>query len=273
MRQCGNRENWAGSVQTRDKKRDRSQSFDIVSTKQAVIGGLLLVCSAVLAIVGPFNTFGMGDFWWRFLYWGSLVLTSVVLASFVQIGVIRLLPKPIVVREGVTILVFSLLFTPIVVLWTELVLFDPNDAVPSAVRMFVYILAICIGISAVRYGGPELMQAMMPEQDPAPPPPPRLIRRLPEGVFGEVLRLSGDGHYVNVLTTGGVFDVRIRLSDAVDEMDTVEGLWVHRSHWVVRSAISHSEKVRGRPVLVLVTGETVPVGAKFRDQLEIAGIL
>lgn len=257
------------------EKQVSSLKLDLLTTKQAAIGALLMISSVVLAVIGPFNTFGMGRFWWRLLYWGGLVLSSVVLASFVQIWVSRLLRTSFLAREAVIVTLFSVLFTPVVILWTDLILVDARGQVPGIYLMFLYVLAICIGISAFRHAGPELMGAMTPVAEVAPvkSTPPRLVRRLPQDFSGYVLRVSGDGHYVNVSTTQGVFDVRIRLSDAIDEMDQQDGFCVHRSHWVTRDAIIGNDTVRGRSVLLLNNGDTVPVGAKYRDQLEEAGIL
>ncbi|MEP4197222.1 MAG: LytTR family DNA-binding domain-containing protein [Aliishimia sp.] len=133
-------------------------------------------------------------------------------------------------------------------------------------------------MSTFRYGVPILLQSQQepqPRQSSSVEPveKSRFVRRLPEEFVGQILRLSGDGHYVNVSTTQGPFDVRIRLSDAVEEMDCDAGFLVHRSHWVAREAIRDAKKERGRPVLILKTGDTVPVGAKYRSQLEEAGIL
>lgn len=255
---------------------------EFVSTRHLLLAAMLLVISAVLAVIGPFNTFGSGNFAWRLFYWGGLVVSSVMLSSLVQLGIARLALQPVILREAFTICVFSLSFTPIVILWTDALLVENHQQMPSPWTMLLYVTSICVCLSALRYGGPELLRMMVHEEDgairtapppPPPPPPPRLERRLPEGFSGDILRLSGSGHYVNVITTQGQFDLRIRLGDAVGEMDTCDGLWVHRSHWVARAAVARAEPVKGRARLVLRNGDIVPVGAKYMDQLEAAGIL
>ncbi len=234
----------------------------------------------MLAVIGPFNTFGMGGFGQRLIYWSGLVLISVPLACCLQVHFSRVMRGSVVAREAVIILLFSLIFTPIVLFWTKIVLVDLPASSPMPGDTFLYIVAICVGISAMRYGGPELMTFMRSEagslalaaQD-TDRGTPRLARRLPHEASGQILQLSGDGHFVNVLTTGGRFDLRMRLGDAIDEMDGVDGLTVHRSHWVARNAIAGSKRERSRVVLVLITGDEVPVGPTFRPQLEEAGIL
>ncbi|MDK3017139.1 LytTR family DNA-binding domain-containing protein [Pseudodonghicola flavimaris] len=105
------------------------------------------------------------------------------------------------------------------------------------------------------------------------PPPPRLMRRLPETFAGPILRLSSEDHFVDVVGAEGHHRLRMRLTDAIDEMDTVDGYCSHRSHWVARVAIEGVEREGGRIFLRLVNGDRVPVSRTYKPDLEAAGIL
>lgn len=238
---------------------------------------LILSVTLVLSVTGPFNTFGLGSFGARLIYWGGLVVSSCVLAAGLKRALSRFSIGSVFWREATVVTAFSAIFTPFAILWTDMSFPAASDFRPETLEFFGYIMAICVAISSFRYGLPVLISALMPEVNTPPAEPqaaaPRFIRRLPEDFKGQVLRLSGDGHYVNVATTQGAFDVRIRFSDAVAEMDEVDGFWVHRSHWVAQAAIKQTCEERGRPVLILTNGDTVPVGAKFKPQLEHAGVL
>lgn len=91
----------------------------------------------------------------------------------------------------------------------------------------------------------------------------RLHRRLPPG-FGPVIALKAEDHYVRVIGPERSVLLLLRLSDAVEEMDDVPGLVVHRSWWVAQAALA-SLQPRGRgAMLSLTSGLAVPVA---RDRL------
>ncbi len=251
--------------------RGRKSGNGIDSLRVPSLAAVLLGVTLLLAVSGPFNTYGLGRFAERLVYWGGLVLTSFVLAEGLKTIIGRVSIPSAFWHELVSISLFVPLFTPILLVWTDLMFPSAVDTRPGAGRMMLYVTGICVAIEAARYGGHALWKLHL-SRGPVSQKP-RFAQRLPDDFDGEIFRLSGDGHYVNVSTSLGEFDVLIRLSDAVAEMDSVDGYWVHRSHWVVRAAVEDQGRERGRPVLILKNGDSVPVSAKYQPHLEEIGIL
>lgn len=103
---------------------------------------------------------------------------------------------------------------------------------------------------------------------------PRLLRRLSEDQRGQVLRLTAKDHYVDIITDQGTTTIRMRLADAIDEMEPVEGYCVHRSHWVARTGIAGVERENPHKLFVVLSnGDRVPLSRKYRPSLEKAGII
>ncbi|MEM1375458.1 MAG: LytTR family DNA-binding domain-containing protein [Pseudomonadota bacterium] len=102
---------------------------------------------------------------------------------------------------------------------------------------------------------------------------PRLAKRLPDGVDGPILRISGKDHFVEIATPCGRHEVRMRLSDAVEEMDGVDGLFTHRSHWVARAAIRDVERAGGKLFVVSTDDARIPVSRGKVPVLEDRGLL
>jgi DNA-binding LytR/AlgR family response regulator len=75
------------------------------------------------------------------------------------------------------------------------------------------------------------------------------------------------------VTDRGTETLRLRLSDAIDEMEPVEGLCTHRSHWVALAAITASERRQGKLFVRLSNGERVPVTRTYAPKLEAAGVI
>lgn len=97
---------------------------------------------------------------------------------------------------------------------------------------------------------------------------PRLGERLPDDLAGRILHLSVSDHYVDVTTEKGNARLLLRFSDAISEVHPIEGIRVHRSHWVARDAIAGVERAEGRTFVVLENGKRVPVSRGYRTAVD-----
>lgn len=97
---------------------------------------------------------------------------------------------------------------------------------------------------------------------------PRILDRLPKAEHGKILRLSANDHFVHIVTEAGEHPVRMRLRDAISEMDGIEGSLVHRSHWVAHDTIHQQDKDQGKVQVILKNGDRVPVSRNYRDVLD-----
>jgi hypothetical protein len=87
----------------------------------------------------------------------------------------------------------------------------------------------------------------------------RLALRLSPAVGRNILALQAEDHYVRVFGSEGSDLVLMRLSDAIDELDGKEGLRIHRSWWVARSAIKGMIGRGRQKLLRLSNGVDAPV--------------
>ena len=63
----------------------------------------------------------------------------------------------------------------------------------------------------------------------------------------------------------------MRLTDALGELEGLEGAQVHRSWWVARDAVVGAERGNGRASLTLKTGAVAPVSRTYAQALRAAG--
>lgn len=107
---------------------------------------------------------------------------------------------------------------------------------------------------------------------PAGAPPPRFMERLPGKLRGaEVFAVEAEDHYLRLHTSRGQDLILMRLSDAVAELEGVEGARVHRSWWVARAAVEGARRGDGRATLTLKDGAEVPVSRAYAKALRQAG--
>lgn len=94
----------------------------------------------------------------------------------------------------------------------------------------------------------------------------RMQRTAPNAIIGpktegRVLVLSAQDHYVEFTTTTGKKLVRMRMREAIAQMQGQDGLSVHRSYWVAKDAIEALQKSGGKHFLLLSNGDKIPVAA------------
>ena len=124
-------------------------------------------------------------------------------------------------------------------------------------------------------GGPDAARPLgEPPGDPsgAPPGAP-FLDRLPARLGRRLLHLHMQDHYVEVHTEEGSDLLLLRFRDALREVEGIDGAQVHRSHWVARAAVAGVERRSGRIALRLVNGSRVPVSRSFAPALRDRGWL
>ncbi|MDP1630742.1 MAG: LytTR family DNA-binding domain-containing protein [Caulobacter sp.] len=109
---------------------------------------------------------------------------------------------------------------------------------------------------------------------PAGSQPARFLARLPARLRGASLHaVQAEDHYLRLHTSKGQDLILMRLSDAVAELEGLEGAQVHRSWWVARDAVEDSRRGDGRAVLTLTGGVQVPVSRAYAKALRAGGWL
>lgn len=98
---------------------------------------------------------------------------------------------------------------------------------------------------------------------------PRFLSRVPAHLGSDVIALTSQDHYLRVHTRRGDALILYNLGEAIGELDRVgiEGLRVHRSHWVASASVVEVVS-KGRTWTVkLATGLEFPVSQTYRERL------
>lgn len=103
-------------------------------------------------------------------------------------------------------------------------------------------------------------------------PPARFPDRLPPRLRGATLiAVQAEDHYLRVHTDRGSDLILMRLSDALAELEGLEGARTHRSWWVARDAVRDARRSDGRATLILDGGLEAPVSRRYARALREAG--
>lgn len=230
-----------------------------------------VLSSAVAAYMGPFGTFLLLDLADRAILWTCIVGWGLLMIGLAMTVEETFLPWLSFRQREIGRLVIS---APLILLflWPGVDFYFSPEPVPITLfqaAVSCYLVGAIITLARVvihgALGSEEIVEAE--------PEDPRLLRRLPDGTPGPILRLSGKGHFVEIVTPAGCHTVRMRLADAVEEMDGVEGYFTHRSHWVTRDAVTGAKRDGTKHYLVSADAELIPVSKGKLPELEEAGLL
>lgn len=141
----------------------------------------------------------------------------------------------------------------------------------AEIPMFVGpVFIVTCSMTALNY----LAQREPPETHAAPSgaAPPRFLERLPAKLRGsEIFAVEAEDHYLRLHTSKGQDLILMRLSDAVAELEGLEGAQVHRSWWVAKAAVEDARRGDGRATLTLKDGAQVPVSRAYAKALRTSG--
>lgn len=265
----------------RDKQaavRERTGAAVHASWMTTVLGwrhwrGLLIaaVAAVFMAVVGAFGT-GHAPFPWRLLYWLSVIMTGALGGIAASELVDRggwFDDRPAI--QGALIAV-GLTVPLTLIVWAISTFFFSSEGMRFARLPFflgpVFIVT-CV-LTALNYftqRAPAETHAATPGAAPA-----RFLDRLPVKLRGgELFAVAAEDHYLRLYTSKGQDLILMRLSDAVAELEGLEGAQVHRSWWVAKGALADVRRGDGRATLTLRDGASVPVSRAYAKALRAAG--
>jgi hypothetical protein len=214
------------------------------------------------------------------LGFASFIMLWPPMRAALRLGTRAGLPEPFVLIGGIAVLTL-----PVTLVCIQVVRvfgpIPPPQTGSDLIRVYFMILAMTLPFGAA-YMTIERRLLDRPAPAPAQPPPPskppaaeapRLVSRLQPRLGGRVLALQGEDHYVRVHTALGSELLLMRLGDAIDELDGMEGERVHRSWWVARAAVDAVTSSGRRLSLTLANGIEVPVTREAGPRLRRAGWL
>lgn len=227
---------------------------------------------------GPFGTYIAMAPLMRLGFWTAVVTISILGDYLIRaITMLFVRPQNKLKFEMIAVALAILTFGPFVWCVGAFIADLNENPAPSLFVAVYYVVLVSVVLVLLRRLTPEFRrQSQLDDRHPGKIelPEPRLMQRLPEELRGQILRLSADGHFVEVVTEHGSHRLRMRFIDAIGETEPQEGYCAHRSHWVTRVAIEEVLRPSPHKILIRLTnGDEIPVGRKYKPDLEEAGIL
>jgi DNA-binding LytR/AlgR family response regulator len=246
-------------------------SRTVMTAKESLRGFAVSAgAGAFLALIGAFGTNAV-PLVPRVAYWMGLCLAGAIVGTAVShfIG-----------REGradarpwlygaLTVVGVTLPFTAVVWLVSELI-FHGALRLENLPLYLTPVFIVTVAMTGLNF----LVQRQPVETHAAPAgaPAPRFLDRLPAKLRGaELYAVEAEDHYLRLHTSRGQDLILMRLSDAVAELDGIEGAQTHRSWWVAKAAVEDARRGDGRATLRITGGIEAPVSRAYAKALREAG--
>jgi DNA-binding LytR/AlgR family response regulator len=244
---------------------------DIARTWLRIIAAALVV-AAIMAVSGGFGA-GRGEtIVWRLAYWLTLVAVGTTIG--VLFGVYVMPRDAFTRRPWISWAAVILALWPPMTLLVALANHWFNRlplTLALTLQMAPSTLATTAGITvlAVLVRPRETVETHAAAKDA---PPAKFLARLPAKLGGANLwAVEAEDHYLRLHTSLGQDLILMRLTDAIAELEGIEGARTHRSWWVARAAVTRVEREEGRATLVLADGAEAPVSRAYAKILRAAG--
>ncbi len=242
--------------------------------------GVLLGIALLIGLIGPFGTFAL-PLLPRLGYWLGVSVVTWFVAQTVVLLLVGMVPRDWPLSSMATAgLAGAVAGLPVaLVVWVLNLL-----VIPERSLSLWQLLAYCVALTGVISLLGEMLSPSQMDENQMPPvndtakhsPMPAnetpLLQRLPPEQRGSLLYLSMQDHYVEVHTERGKTLLLLRLADAIRETGAVEGVQIHRSHWVARTAVRMTRRRNGRLWLVMSDGAELPVSRSGLAAVRAAGL-
>ncbi len=221
----------------------------------------------ILAIAGPFGTSDRLNLPERLIYWACTGIATFSVGSFVSMaaslalfragtpewlsrlagGMVAGLPV-----MGVVWIINRPVFGKIFNEWDDLA------------EMTVYCIAIAGSVSIIYYlVSIDRRETVEAQHTVSTVQTPRFLKRLPVHLGQNLISLTTQDHYVEAVTEKGSHLVLMRFSDALEEVAEIDGLQIHRSHWIAKNAVTGTARVDGRLFVELANETRLPVSRSY----------
>lgn len=216
---------------------------------------------AVLTVSGPFDTAIEFTTPQRFAYWLGVAVSTYFLALICMVPVLLLAARRgwhWLIGAGAAGIVSGVPVGLLVYCINTYIARNDAGGVSDALRLIGICIVITVAVACLRHVLTTDQNGPDPQADNSPSAP-AILKRLPHDKRAAILTLNAQDHYVEVTTAKGRELILLRLADAIDELGPLDGMRIHRSWWVARTAVQGLDRDGGRMMVRLVDGGMAPV--------------
>ncbi len=232
--------------------------------------GVMGVVVLILGISGPFQTYEYLAIGPRLAYWGVMCIVTFGAGNFFGTWASKA-GENLGYKPSLKFLFSGLSSGIAVAFFVNVINLLAIGDILSDPKNMLIITGYCVGISMGIVGLFNLFAHSSPHQ--VAKNTPRILSRLPIEKRGELISMSVQDHYVEIVTSKGKHLTLVRLGDAINETEGTDGFQIHRSHWVAHNAIKSVSRQNGKAIVTTKNDGELPVSRTYIRSLKEAGLL
>jgi len=245
----------------------------IPSLKEMAQGLLVATAAGVFLALSNAFTNGQPSLALRLAYWVPLMITGGLWGHFCSLLACRWIDPAERPWLAAAVMSAMIALPMTVVVWAVTGLVYEGRVYPLGwLPAFLFpVTVICAAMCVLNV---FLARGRTVQTHAAPPgaAPARFLDRLPPRLRGaRLIAVQAEDHYLRLHTDRGSDLILMRLSDAVTELEGLEGAQVHRSWWAAKDAVRDVSRGDGRAVLTLEGDLKVPVSRIHARRLRAEG--
>jgi hypothetical protein len=238
--------------------------------------GIVLGLFGLMVVIGPFGTFADLNVGERAIYWAFMVIVN-----WLQLrGTQWLLAMAFGWEKFWLITIGACLLASfpasLEVLWIEGLLRPELRGEINILTLYPQVLTVSLAAMvplSFYFLRVKPMTAKAHSSATGLPAGDAFLRRIPMALGRDLHALQAEDHYVRVYTAEGDDLVLHRFSDAIVELQGLNGLQVHRSWWVAETGIADTARRERKVFLMLKNGMEVPVSRTYMPAVKDKGWL
>lgn len=234
--------------------------------------GIALAAGFVLAFTGAFGMAeaSLAD---RLIYWLPLMLVGALWGQVCSTVIERWIDYDHRPWLGAVVLTLAIGLPLTFVVWGYTVFWFEQGRHPATGRLIHFFVPVIFVTGVMSLLNIFLQRTpVQTHAAPADATPARFPGRLPPRLRGAVIRaVESEDHYLRIHTDRGSDLILMRFSDALAELEGLEGAQTHRGWWVARDAVRDVARGEGRATLTLDGGIEAPVSRRYARALREAG--
>lgn len=258
-----------------------------LAKKYSWVARIVYIAAVVvfLTLSGPFGTYVEFSLWVRFQFWASAIATAgIFIHSIVHVALLIASSSR---RMAIIAVLVGTALASVPATAAIMEIHSYLNEIQIGADRFPHIWSnvVLVGsVVATAQFWPQIMAAGQPEPESdevtkgeAPELTPAirfnvpLLARLPNCVEpNKIVLFSMQDHYVELMTVKGPHLLLLRFSDAMSLLGDLQGLRIHRSHWVSLSHLERIEKQGRKVTVVLSDDRRLPVSATYLDDVKDA---
>lgn len=234
--------------------------------------GIALAAGFVLAFTGAFGMAqaSLAD---RLIYWLPLMLAGALWGQVCSTVIERWIDYDLRPWLGAVVLTLAIGVPLTFVVWGYTVFWFEQGRHPAVGRLIHFFVPVIFVTGVMSLLNIFLQRTpVQTHAAPADATPARFPDRLPPKLRGATIRaVESEDHYLRIHTDRGSDLILMRFSDALAELEGLEGAQTHRSWWVAKDAVRDVVRGEGRATLTLDGGIEAPVSRRYAKALREAG--